>query len=719
MTALSVSPAARVTPGLDLEDPALAYRLAQVNLRLRRELAWCWYQRLGEPGGGRGMLPPTGEAAADALDQIRCVDEKQRFFEQDAAAAYLSAELAKLEDGGSRRLAGFGIWNRVAAALELTEAAQFVFGLALAARLDAALGAVFAACMNDLNRPYATLALAQRLWDDPLAVVPCADPAHPLHTHGLLTRPDGEGGDTEWLRPLHVAGPVAQALLDPAGPLPGALAAVPAKERPLDLEGEVLAQRLAEEPPARLQVVPLLGSPGMDFAAWSATLARRTRRPLVRLPAELPPDPGALRVLAVVAWLRGVDLLLPDRWLAMQAAHHPPGEEGLRSLQALPVRCYVPAFERQQLAVVPTETLMPGLSIPSADFAARLAWLRDGLGRRATRIDGAIEECARRFRFQELTLKRVLAGLPPGTLSADRLIAACRAEAASDLCGLAQPVRSRFSATELVLPPEPQRQFEEIVRAMGALTTVHYHWGTARPWNESGLAVLFCGAPGTGKTMAAEVLSRELDLPMFRVDLSQVVNKYIGETEKNLRRIFDAAEQSDCILFFDEADALFGKRTEVKDAHDRFANIEISYLLERMERFKGLAILATNRRKDLDEAFVRRLRYLIEFPLPGRAERERIWRQGFPPQVDVSGIDFPYLARQFQLAGGHIRSIIFNACLQAAARPVDAALPEGRVGRVTMPELLLAVKRELQKMSRSAGEEQFGIYQGLLRESAS
>ena len=191
------------------------------------------------------------------------------------------------------------------------------------------------------------------------------------------------------------------------------------------------------------------------------------------------------------------------------------------------------------------------------------------------------------------------------------------------------------------------------------------------------------------------------------------MNKYIGETEKNLKKIFDAAELSDCILFFDEADALFGKRTEVKDAHDRFANIEISYLLERMERFKGLAILATNRKKDLDEAFMRRLRYVVNFPLPGIVERETIWRQVFPQQVDTSELNFPYLAKQFPLSGGHIRSIAFNACLQSAALGrVDGS---EYAGRVSMEAVLIAVKRELDKLERSASAELFGEYELTIR----
>jgi SpoVK/Ycf46/Vps4 family AAA+-type ATPase len=241
---------------------------------------------------------------------------------------------------------------------------------------------------------------------------------------------------------------------------------------------------------------------------------------------------------------------------------------------------------------------------------------------------------------------------------------------------------------------------------MNNLTRVHYEWGTARAWSEGGLAALFAGGPGTGKTMAAEVIAAELRLPLYRIDLSQVVNKYIGETEKNLRRLFDAADSADVILFFDEADALFGKRTEVKDAHDRYANLEISYLLERMERFKGLAILATNRKKDLDEAFLRRLRFVVEFPLPDAADRLRIWRSVIPAGVDSSELDFDFLSQRFPLAGGHIRSIVFHACLQSAA---DRA-PQ----RLEMPAVVRAVQREYDKLDRANSLEQFGAYAHLV-----
>src|SRR5260370_108740 len=232
--------------------------------------------------------------------------------------------------------------------------------------------------------------------------------------------------------------------------------------------------------------------------------------------------------------------------------------------------------------------------------------------------------------------------------------------------------------------------FRKALRASRAATDVHYRWGTARVWNEGGISVLFAGPPGTGKTMACEILASELNLPMYRIDLSQVVNKYIGETEKNLKRIFDAADTSDALLLFDEADSIFVKRMEARDAHDRYANLEISYLLNRMERFKGLAVLATNRKTDLDEAFLRRLRYVIDFPLPGVEQRRHIWEQSIPAGVDASEVDLAFLPERFPIAGGHIRSLVFNARLQTAEGEGPPPLP--------CDPSLMALKPELAKI---------------------
>jgi SpoVK/Ycf46/Vps4 family AAA+-type ATPase len=217
-----------------------------------------------------------------------------------------------------------------------------------------------------------------------------------------------------------------------------------------------------------------------------------------------------------------------------------------------------------------------------------------------------------------------------------------------------------------------------------------------------GLTALFAGPPGTGKTMAAEVIAGELGLDLFTIDLSSVVSKYIGETEKNLERIFTAAAEADAILFFDEADALFGKRSEVRDAHDRYANVEIAYLLQRMERYEGLAILATNLSRHLDEAFSRRLQFVVEFPFPGEAERERIWQRCFPPEAPRSpAVDPVELARRFPLPGGNIKNIVLHAAYLAAA--ADAPIGPAQLWQAADREY-----RKLGKVMPAAGPDTTG-----------
>jgi len=220
---------------------------------------------------------------------------------------------------------------------------------------------------------------------------------------------------------------------------------------------------------------------------------------------------------------------------------------------------------------------------------------------------------------------------------------------------------------------------------------VHDDWGfAARGERGLGVAVLFCGESGTGKTLAAEVLAEELGLDLYRIDLSSVVSKYIGETEKNLRRVFDAAEDSGAVLLFDEADALFGKRGEVKDSHDRYANIEVSYLLQRMEAYRGLAILTTNLKSALDAAFHRRLRFIVRFPFPDEAQREAIWRRAFPDATPLDDIDYGRLA-QLQVSGGAARNIALNAAFLAAEAGENLG----------MAHLLRAARADRAKLDRS------------------
>jgi hypothetical protein len=247
-----------------------------------------------------------------------------------------------------------------------------------------------------------------------------------------------------------------------------------------------------------------------------------------------------------------------------------------------------------------------------------------------------------------------------------RLRNACRLQARLRLEDLAQRVQPTAAWDDLVLPAADKSLLREVAAQVAHRWTVYETWGFAEKVARGlGISALFSGPSGTGKTMAAEVLANELQLDLYRIDLASVVSKYIGETEKNLRRVFDAAEDSGAILFFDEADALFGKRSEVKDSHDRYANIEVSYLLQRMEAYRGLAVLATNLKGSVDAAFLRRIRFVVNFPFPDTTQRAEIWRRAFPAKTPTDGLDPTVLAR-LNIAGGNIRNIALNAAFLAA-----------------------------------------------------
>jgi hypothetical protein len=256
---------------------------------------------------------------------------------------------------------------------------------------------------------------------------------------------------------------------------------------------------------------------------------------------------------------------------------------------------------------------------------------------------------------------------------------------------------------DLVLPQAEKKLLRQIMDQVGQRHLVYERWGFNRRMSRGlGINALFAGESGTGKTLAAEVIAHELKLNLYRIDLSQVVSKYIGETEKNLRKLFDAAEDGGTILFFDEADALFGKRSEVKDSHDRYANIEINYLLQRMEAYRGLAILATNMKSALDTAFMRRLRFIVNFPFPGIPERTRIWERAFPEETEKEGLDYERLAR-FNLTGGSIQNIAINAAFLAASSE----------GRVTTPLILEAARNEFRKLEKPVNESEFRLIQAV------
>jgi hypothetical protein len=664
-------------PGLVARDEIGSYWLRQAMWRLRREVAWLWHER-----GWTGAEPPSGlpqpsDRLVAALDHSRYAEQKHHFFATNVAAAYLSDRIAEEPQSNAEPERGSFGW--VAQTLALSDVAVFTLALALVPVIDSASGSVIAACLNDTARQLPTLALVQRLWDAPAEVIGLMSPTHALYRHGLLA-----AAPASWETALTLPGAVAEVLL--WGESSVRSDGSDGSDGP-DRCQMTLARLRSAEARGSARLMPLIGPRDLDLQGAAAKYAAALGLPLLA-PALMPGQ--SVAAVATEAWLRGALLYLPLESLSDAIADTPISWP----MPALPVTAIIGMNERSALRRLPEALRIAEVVLPAASYEERLALWQETLPHLAS--EDVLAEAARRFRYGPERIRgiaRDLAHLPSAAQAAD-VLTACRADI--DLGSLAQPVITRFKRSDLKLPQKQSMLIDGLIHAMQQLTTVHYQWGTARPWNEAGLSALFAGPPGTGKTMAAEVVAAELQLPLYRIDLSQVVNKYIGETEKNLRRLFDTAEESDAVLFFDEADAIFGKRTEVRDSHDRYANLEISYLLERMERFKGLAILATNRRKDLDEAFMRRLRWVIEFEMPEYAERLALWQQcrPDPAKVDSSSLDLASLAERFALSGGHIRSIMLNACLYASQ-------PGGRAV-LTMPHVLHAARQEYEKIGRIA-----------------
>jgi len=414
------------------------------------------------------------------------------------------------------------------------------------------------------------------------------------------------------------------------------------------------------------------------------------------------PEDKVARALREVE-LSGAALLVEEA-----AALRQEGRPSLALLRLLTAPCSRP---RLLAAAAPWPLPEPcmavptlALHVPAPDHASRVELWRRALAGVPLEVD--LGELAGRFRLRSAQIagaaSRIRAQLrsragegAPSSLPAGRgeVFAACRAQCFVSLEGLAERISSVHGWDDLVLPDGVKAQLRGIESWLRHRHVVFEDWGFAERVSVGrGMAAMFCGSSGTGKTMAAGILARTLDLDLYRIDLSAVVSKYIGETEKNLARIFDAAEAANAILFFDEADALFGKRSEVKDSHDRHANVEVSYLLQRMESYDGVAILATNLRNNLDVAFARRLQMIVEFPIPSVTDRERIWRRLFTERVpQAPDVDLAFLARQFGLAGGNVKNCAVAAALAAAA--------EG--GPVAMRHLLQAIAREYEKIGKA------------------
>ena len=665
-------------------DRYLTAALQWLRLRLRRlakdpdpptppaHRRWWWF------GGGetQGTVPFS---AKDVSDE----DVKSALAELEAAA---KAEPPPAMEVLQRR---FG----------LSDFERSVLLLCAAMELDTRVAGLCARAQDDMARPFPTFALAYALFDDP--PWEALAPDRPLRYWRLIEI--NQPGSTalmasplraderivNYIKGLNHIDDRLEPLIEPVTDRPGAL---PPSQQDI---AEAMAATMQRQSAAVFQLT------GLDPASKQLVASRVCEQvgiQLFRIPAQIiPAQSGELETFSRL-WERDSNLM--------------------------PQALYIDANE--------TESLLP---------LQRLLGRGGGIffcGLRETRPDlvrsGVAVEIARptpKEQFEEWThALGTSAGASPGLLASQfnlnvteirqislsagqdgqSLWDACLAHTSPRLESLAQRIQPKAKLNDVVLPDDERNLLRQIVGQVIQRTRVYDDWGFRDRMNRGlGISALFAGESGTGKTMAAEAIASELRLNLFRIDLSAVVNKYIGETEKNLRRLFDAAEDGGAILFFDEADALFGKRSEVKDSHDRYANIDINYLLQRLEAFGGLAILATNMKSALDQAFTRRLRFIVNFPFPGPKEREAIWRKAFPEKTPplVTGLDYPRLAK-FNLTGANIQSIVLNSAFLAAQAGEKV---------ISMQDVLTAARTEFKKLDRTINEAEFKVTAGARVES--
>ena len=593
-------------------------------------------------------------------------------------------------------------------ALGLSRFERDVLLICAGVELDASFAELWSGDGNGHQRP-PTFGLAMALLPEPewnaLA------PSSPLRYFRLLDLGPGERLTTSPLRIdeniLHYIAGVSvldERLQNVLEPVPIANSILPTSHRAhVDAIVKLLARPADVSP-----VVALIGPEGSGRRAVAAAVCALGGLTLSALSVRAltggQEDLIVARLLTREALLRGMALLLPcDRLESADAVRR---EWIAKLIDRVQGPVFVVSRERERFGVRPVVPFPIQKPLPSEQ---RALW-EMGMGeRRMGEIEPAPrperEDAAPAWDFDALVAqfdlgaeaissvcRSVRAGRADslGPEDARALWTACRAEARPQLDALADRVDAVAEWDDLVLPDLQKERMREIVVQVRQRFRVYQEWGFASVGGRGlGITALFSGTSGTGKTMAAEVLARELGLDLYRIDLSRVVDKYIGETEKNLRRIFDAADAGAAILLFDEADALFGKRSEVKDSHDRFANIEVSYLLQRMEAFRGLAILTTNLKSSLDTAFQRRIRFIVEFPLPGAVERAAIWSRVFPRETPTEGLDYEQLARM-HLAGGSIRSIAVQAAFLAAGDGIP----------VRMTHVMRATRAEYEKIGR-------------------
>ncbi len=704
-------------------DPLLSLALQRIDLLVRRAALEQRLLGMDPHDPYRGLL--LSDEEVDHLLQV--LPGVEQLEGAHPVLRTLDGQLSELKDQlECADVPPHSRLGRLLARLELTPLDRDILLLALLPEVDPRYSRLLAFLQDDVTRSRPGVFLALRLLcphEQPQLLDRSSFlPAAPLRRHRLVFLEGHASDPTPALlqQAIRVDPRIVSYLLDAdssdEGPFHFLQRVTPGRAlADLLLPDEVRESLKALLPGVRdgaIGLVLMEGAPGSGRCTAARALAAELGRPLLEMQTQLEGVPGPplsewARLSFRETCLQGGILFCRERvegeldlgtWGALAAEYRTPAllaAERFASAERAPLRVArlsfplpdAPLRERlwqEMLSGWPLE------DVHAADLAGRFR-LNGG------QIHDAVvwaEGIARRKGRPAITVKDI-------------------EEAIAFVClptldGLARPILPRHTWDELILPTDVLTHLREFAAAIRRREQVYDRWGfdRRRPMGR-GLNALFAGPSGTGKTMAAEIIAAELGLPVFKIDLSAVVSKYIGETEKHLRRLFDEAEQANAILFFDEADALFGKRSEVRDAHDRYANIEVAYLLQSLEEHAGVTILATNLYGNLDDAFVRRMHFIVHFPFPEEEYRRRIWEVIFPAQAPLDNdVDLPDLAHRFRLTGGHIRNIALGAAFLAA--------DDGEM--IEMKHLLRAARREFQKMGKVVDEADFALPQDVGQE---
>ncbi|MGO9935477.1 MAG: ATP-binding protein [Steroidobacteraceae bacterium] len=574
--------------------------------------------------------------------------------------------------------------------------------------LDSAFAPLCAAAQGEAARTYPTFSLALAVLSD--AHWSALTPDGPLRRWRLIEVGAGPALTSAPLRiderVLHFLSGIPHmderlaAMLEPMA----AVALCELSASHAALAQAILATWSAPRGPVRATAVQLCAADPMECRPIAAAVAAALKLRAIALPADLIPAASAEMEVFLRLWER--EAVLGGALLVVEYESDPASADDARSravarfverLDSLVIICAREPRRLDHRSSVKFDVARPTAAEQRSEWHRALARPDESTG---------IDTIASQFSMGLPAIRSAAAealacaSAAPGMSVVQAAWQSCRARCRTKLDGLAQRIDPAAGWEDIVLPAPQMQLLRQIAIQVRHRATVYDAWGFGnRSSRGLGIAALFAGASGTGKTMAAEVLAADLHLDLYRIDLATMVSKYIGETEKNLRKVFDAAEESGAILLFDEADALFGKRSEVKDSHDRYANVEVSYLLQRVEAYRGLAILTTNLKSAIDQSFVRRLRFIVQFPFPDAAQRAEIWRRIFPKETPTEGLDAVKLATA-NVAGGNIRNIALAAAFLAAQSG----------GSVRMRHLREAARTEYAKLEKPPNEAEIGSW---------